>query len=349
MSKISSKNAVLICNLGSPASTKVADVRAYLQEFLMDPYVIDIPLIPRALLVYTVISWVRAKKSVHAYSEIWDSKRGSPLLFHSIDFVKGLREALGDEYHVELGMRYAQPSIASGLKKLTSQNPVSLTIALMYPHYALSSTETAFQECERVLKELNYQGKVKYVKDFYAAPEFIEAFKVRAKEMLPAELPKDSKVLMSFHGIPERHLSKLPDYEESSCLTEGRQCCDAISEKNKNCYRAQCYVTARLLADSLGLSKDQYFVSFQSRLGRTPWITPYTDHVLHEWAKDGVKDVFVMCPAFVTDCLETLEEIEMREAESFIEAGGRSLKLIPCPNSHPEWVKSFSTMVSTTL
>ena len=343
--KINMKKALLVCNLGSPQSTKVSDVRSYLQEFLMDPYVIDIPKIPRALLVYTVISFVRAKKSAHAYGEIWDKERGSPLIFHSIDFVKGLRATLGEGYHVELGMRYAQPSIESGIKKLISQKPESLTIALMYPHYALSSTETAFQECERVIKQLGFTGKVKYIRDFYAAPVFIDAFASRAEAVLPKELPSDSRVLMSFHGIPERHLSKLPDYEPSACLTEGGKCCDQLTEKNKNCYRAQCFVTARLLAEKLQLSEEQYYVAFQSRLGRTPWISPYTDHVLEEWAKEGVKHVYVLCPAFVTDCLETLEEIEMREAESFVEAGGESLKLIPCPNASEKWIQGFSEMV----
>ncbi len=343
------KKALLISNLGSPLSTKVSDVRSYLQEFLMDPYVIDVPIVPRALLVYTVISWVRAKKSAEAYASIWDQSRGSPLLYHTMDFVDGLREILGDSYHVEAGMRYAKPSIESALKKLIAQKPESLTIALMYPHYALSSTETAKQECLRVLKILGYQGPVKFVKDFFDAPEFIEAFRLRATELLPKELPFDSRVLMSFHGIPERHLSKLPDYKVGACLTEGRSCCEKFCDANKNCYRAQCFVTAKLLAQALNLNEDQYFVSFQSRLGRTPWITPYTDQVLTEWARKGVKDVYVMCPAFVTDCLETLEEIQEREAENFVKEGGRSLTLIPCPNAHPQWIHGFSKMLDKAL
>jgi ferrochelatase len=344
-STTTSKNTLLVMNLGSPSSTSVPDVRSYLQEFLMDPLVIDIPAVPRALLVYTVISLFRSRRSAKAYKKVWDSERGSPLLYHSEDFTHGVKEILGDGYHVELGMRYAEPRVEDALKKLVASNSEKITIALMYPHYALSSTETAEQKCEEILDALNFQGERVYIKDFFAAPEFIDALSKRATEHLPEVLGPNDRVLMSFHGIPERHLSKLPSYEEDYCLTAGGRCCDQITEHNSSCYRAQCFETARLLAADLGLTDEQYFVSFQSRLGRTPWIKPYTDLVLEEWAKEGIENVYVMCPAFVADCLETLEEIEMEAKEEFIEHGGKSLELIPCLNAHKSWLQNFVSMM----
>jgi len=337
--------ALLIVNLGSPISARTGDVRSYLQEFLMDPLVLDIPSFWRRLLVYGPISLLRAKKSAHAYETVWDRERGSPLVFNTEDFVSRLQNLLGSGVRVAMGMRYSKPSLENSIRELLgNEHPHKLCIALMYPQYALSSTETAFLECERVLKKLNFSGRVQYLKDFHSEKEFIEAYAHRAKAVLPSEIEKDSLVLMSFHGIPERHISKLPSYRASACLTEGGSCCDLLDENNRNCYRAQCFSTARLIASELGLSNSQYRVSFQSRLGRTPWIKPYTDFVLKDLAEEGIKNVYVMCPAFVTDCLETLEEIQIREAEAFKSYGGESLKLVPCPNADPKWVELFASM-----
>lgn len=343
--QIQSSDALLIVNLGSPDSPSTSDVRKYLQEFLMDPYVIDIPKFWRSLLVYGPISIFRAKKSADAYKHIWDDKRGSPLIYHTIDFVRGLKALLNSNLKIEMAMRYANPSIENSLKKLlTSSSTKKLCIALMYPQFALSSTETARVECERVLKDLNFKGEVKYLQDFHSEPEFIEAFSHSAKKILPSSYDDKTLVLMSFHGIPERHIKKLDSYNSDFCLSSNGHCCDQLNENNKNCYRAQCYSTARLLAKSIGLASNQYRVSFQSRLGRTPWIKPYTDFVLKDLAAEGFKTIYVMCPAFVTDCLETLEEIQIRESEAFKSYGGEALHLIPCPNASKEWIEAFKNM-----
>lgn len=310
----------------------------------MDPLVIDVPKVPRALLVYSVISIFRSRKSSEAYKKVWDDKRGSPLLYHSEDFTEGVQKLLGEDYHVELGMRYAEPRVEDAIKKLVATNPKKITMALMYPHYALSSTETAERKCNEILNKIGFRGERVFIKDFFAAPEFIDALAKSATDFLPEVLGPKDRVLMSFHGIPERHLSKLPSYKEGHCLSADGRCCDQLTEHNKNCYRAQCYETARLLAKELGLTDQQYLVSFQSRLGRTPWIKPYTDLVLEDWGKKGIENVYVMCPAFVADCLETLEEIEMEAEEEFVEAGGKSLALIPCLNSRPDWVENFVEM-----
>jgi protoporphyrin/coproporphyrin ferrochelatase len=338
------KEALVIINLGSPLSTRTSDVRAYLQEFLMDPYVLDIPKIWRALLVYGPISLSRAKKSAEAYATVWDSQRGSPLIYQTEDFVSLLQNNLGSSIEVAMAMRYAQPSIEAVLDKVLANNPDRITLAIMYPQFAMSSTQTALIEVKRVLETRQYTGEICSIGDFYDEPEFIEAFKLQGLKHLPPSFDEKTYVLMSFHGIPERHLSRLKSFEASSCLLENGTCCDRLSEKNKNCYRAQCYQTARLLAGELGLKPEQYGVSFQSRLGRTPWIKPYTDFVLKDLAAKGVQHVYVFCPSFVTDCLETLEEIQEREAESFREAGGSSLTLVPCLNAEPEWVELFAKM-----
>lgn len=345
MNSSSASEALLIVNLGSPKSTRISDVRRYLQEFLMDPLVLDIPIFWRLLLVYGPISLLRARKSAEAYASIWDKNRGSPLLYHTEDFVKGLRALLGSGVRVEMGMRYASPSLESSIQKiLGDEHPQKLTIALMYPQYALSSTETALQQCERILKKFAFKGELRYIRDFYSRPEFIESFAQRAREVLPSNLEEDTRVVMSFHGIPERHIHKLPSYDASVCLSQNGKCCDVLTEQNKNCYRAQCFASARLLAKNLGLATSQYRVTFQSRLGRTPWIKPYTDYVLKDLAKEGIKKVYVMCPAFVTDCLETLEEIQKREAEAFREYGGDELTLVPCLNAHPKWIENFANL-----
>jgi protoporphyrin/coproporphyrin ferrochelatase len=336
--------SLVICNLGSPKSPAPKHVRPYLHQFLMDPYVIDLPWIARASLVYGVITWTRPKKSGHAYASIWHPERGSPLIYQTQDFVEKLKTRVRPDVEVSMAMRYAQPSIASVLSEVVKKNPERITICPMYPQYALASNETVLEECKRVLKKLAYTGPVEWMKPFHSEPEFIRSFADRARKVLPEKLDDKTYVLMSFHGIPERHISKLGSYQPGSCLTPRGSCCDELTERNRDCYRAQSFATARLLAKELGLRQAQYSVSFQSRLGRTPWIRPYTDFVLKDLAARGYKKVFVLCPSFVTDCLETLEEIQVREAESFREAGGDELHLVPCPNAEDFWVQEFSQM-----
>jgi len=336
--------SLVIFNLGSPKSPAPKHVRSYLHQFLMDPYVIDLPWIARAGLVFGVITWFRPRKSGHAYANIWDAERGSPLIYNTEEFVQKLQEKLGNAVDVSMGMRYAQPSVQSVLEKIVSKNPSKITLCAMYPQYALSSSETVYKECARVLKKLNYKGEVLTLKPFHSEPEFIHAFTEQGRRNLPEKIDDKTYVLMSFHGIPERHLEKLPTHHPQHCLSPRGNCCDELTSENRDCYRAQSFSTARLLAKKLGLKQAQYSVSFQSRLGRTPWIRPYTDFVLKDLAERGYKKVFVFCPSFVTDCLETLEEIQIREAETFKAHGGEELKLVPCLNSEDAWVEGFAQM-----
>jgi len=336
--------SLVVFNLGSPRSPAPKHVRPYLHQFLMDPYVIDLPWISRAALVYGVITWSRPRKSGHAYEAIWDAARGSPLIYHTQDFALKLQARLGSDVRVTYGMRYAQPSVEAAISEALSSAPSKLSLCGMYPHHALSSNETLKQECLRVLKKLDYKGEVSWLKPFHSEPEFIDAFAAQARRHLPPVIDDKTYVLMSFHGIPERHLSKLPTYNSRHCLRPRGDCCDELNEKNRDCYRAQSFSTARLLAKALGIKQAQYSVSFQSRLGRTPWIKPYTDFVLKDLAQRGYRKVYVLCPSFVTDCLETLEEIRIREAEAFRSYGGEELTLIPCPNSDDVWVEGFARM-----
>jgi ferrochelatase len=336
--------SLVIMNLGSPKSPAPKHVRPYLHQFLMDPYVIDLPWVARAALVFGAITWTRPRKSGHAYSNIWDPERGSPLVFHTEDFVAKLQQLVGPEVEVTMAMRYAQPSVMNVLKEVVAKNPESITLCGMYPQYALSSNETLLQECRRVLKKLQYRGEVRWLKPFHSEPEYIAAFAAQGRKTLPAKIDDQTYVIMSFHGIPERHISKLPTHQKGACLTPRGNCCDELTEKNRDCYRAQSFSTARLLAKSLGLKQAQYSVCFQSRLGRTPWIRPYTDFVIKDLAERGYKKLYVFCPSFPTDCLETLEEIQMREADAFKAAGGEELTLVPCLNSNDDWVEGFAAM-----
>ncbi|MEO5668247.1 MAG: ferrochelatase [Bdellovibrionota bacterium] len=341
--------SLVVLNLGSPKSPTPKHVRSFLHQFLMDPLVIDLPWISRAALVFGVITWVRPRKSGRAYASIWNAERGSPLIFNTENFVAKLQRRMGKNVEVTMAMRYAQPSVESVLKDVVAKNPEKITLCAMYPQYALSSNETVLRECQRALKKFEYKGEVAWLKPFHSEPEFIASFASQGRKLLPPVIDDKTYVLMSFHGIPERHLSKLPTYEPGQCLTPRGSCCDELTSRNRDCYRAQSFSTARLLAKALGIKQAQYSVSFQSRLGRTPWIKPYTDFVIRDLAERGYKKIFVFCPSFVTDCLETLEEIQIREAEAFRAHGGEELTLIPCLDSEDMWVDEFAKMVPRML
>lgn len=334
------RTGVLLSNLGTPDGPDVPAVRQYLREFLMDPYVIDIPWPLRWFLVNALILPRRPRASAHAYQQVW-TERGSPLLFHSEDLLAGVRDALGPSFAVELGMRYGAPSIPDALDRLLAAQVDRLLFVPLYPQYSLAATETGWQHfvvaCTRRGSALP-RGRTA---DFYADDGFIAAFESVIRDTT-AEFGPDH-VLFSFHGLPERHVKKT-DLSGSHCLASAG-CCDAIGEANRHCYRAQSMMTARLLAARLGLGADGWSVSFQSRLGRTPWIRPFTDEVLPELAKKGVRRVAVTCPAFVADCLETLEEIAIRARDAFRAAGGEDLRLVPSLNAHPLWVSAVADLV----
>ncbi len=329
-------NALLLVNLGSPASTEVADVRSYLNQFLMDPYVVDLPWPLRRLLV-SLILIKRPAASAHAYASIW-WEEGSPLVVLS----KRLQEAMKAQWSqgpVELAMRYGEPSIETVLQRLAAQGIKQVTLAPLYPQFADSTTTTVIEEARRVVREHKLPIHFSILPPFYEQPEYLEALADSARPYLEQDF---DHLLLSFHGLPERHLRKL---DPSKHCLKGPDCCmSAPPEVLASCYRAQCMRSAHAFAQRMGLRPEQWSVSFQSRLGRDKWIEPYTESRLEELAGQGVKKLLVMCPAFVADCIETLEEIGDRGREQFIEAGGESLQLVPCLNDHPSWVAALKTL-----
>jgi ferrochelatase len=326
---------LLLLNLGTPDAPTTPAVRRYLTEFLSDPRVIDISPVGRALLLHLVILRTRPAKSARAYRAVWDAERGSPLLYHSKDLAAGVAEELGTDWHVELAMRYGNPSIAAALDKLRAGGVDRIVVLPLFPQYAASSTATAIA---RVM-ELAGAGwdvtPIEVVPAFHADPGFLRAWIDVAKPALAAARP--DHVLLSFHGLPERQIQK-SDPTGTHCL-RSETCCDRVMP---TCYRSQCYATARALVAELGIA--DHTVCFQSRLGRTPWIRPHTDVVLDELAKQGKKRLAVLCPAFVADCLETVEEIGIRAREQWQAAGGEELVLIPSLNATPTWITAVASL-----
>lgn len=327
-----SHRALLLVNLGTPDSTSVDDVRRYLREFLGDPDVISLPAPIRWLLLEGIILRTRPKKSAHAYAQVW-TERGSPLMFHSQDLTAAVREKVAEGTRVELAMRYGSPSIHDVLQRLQQDGVDDICVFPLYPQYSRASTKTVTTKLNLEAKRLGYAPKLSWVPAFYDAPAFIDACVSVGKRAM-ADFAFD-KVLMSFHGYPERYLRE-DDPCGTHCLKRG-DCCDVDVDANRDCYKHQCVVTARDLAAKLGLDADKTIVCYQSRLQDT-WVKPYTDKVVIEAARQGVKKLLVFSPAFVADCLETLEELAMRADEDFRAAGGDELRLVPSLNSEPEWV-----------
>ncbi|AZD10445.1 Ferrochelatase, protoheme ferro-lyase [Pseudomonas chlororaphis] len=327
-------HALLLVNLGSPASTSVADVRSYLNQFLMDPYVIDLPWPVRRLLV-SLILIKRPEQSAHAYASIW-WEQGSPLVVLS----RRLQDAMTSEWKhgpVELAMRYGEPSIESALLRLVALGQKKITLAPLYPQFADSTVTTVVEEARRVIRDKKLDVQLSVLQPFYDQPEYLDALVASARPHLQQDF---DHLLLSFHGLPERHLQKLnPGHR-----LEGDCCRDATPEVAATCYRGQCLSTARAFAERMGLADGKWSVSFQSRLGRAKWIEPYTEARLDELARQGVKKILVMCPAFVADCIETLEEIGDRGREQFREAGGEELVLVPCLNDDPQWAKALNAL-----
>jgi protoporphyrin/coproporphyrin ferrochelatase len=323
---------LLLCNLGTPDQPTSGAVRRYLRQFLGDPRVLDMHPVGRwALLNLIILPW-RPRKSAAAYKKVW-TRRGSPLLGHSEDLVSAVRTRLGSDWMVELGMRYQSPSLGAALEKLRGAGVDRVVVFPLYPQYAASTTGSTVAEVLRVAGMAWAPLSVRFVEPFYDDPGFIDAFAGQGAPLLQSESP--DHVLFSFHGLPERHLRKT-DAGGGHCLVKS-DCCDSISSANRRCYRAQCFATARALAARLSLPQGRWSVSFQSRLGRTRWIEPYTDRTITALARDGCKRLLVFCPAFVADCLETLEEIGIRGKEQLLAAGGERLTLVPSLNASPMW------------
>ncbi len=333
------KKGLLLINLGTPDAPTTGAVRRYLRQFLSDPRVIDIHPLGRWLLLNLVILPRRPRVSAAAYRKIW-TERGSPLLLNSEELARKVAHELESEFEVELAMRYGNPSIPNAIEKLRRKGIQELTALPLYPQRAASSTGSSLAELYRAIGSSWDVTPVKIGSDFFSEPGFLDAF---AQVASPAvEASRADYVLFSFHGLPERQVRK-SDPSGAHCLASA-ECCEHLVEQNIGCYRAQSFHTARALAQRLGLSPEKFGISFQSRLGRTPWIKPYTDLLLPELAKRGTRRLAVICPAFVADCLETLEEIGIRGRESFLAAGGEELTLVPSLNAHPSWVQAVVRM-----
>jgi ferrochelatase len=332
--------AILLVNLGSPDSPSVPDVRRYLNEFLMDARVIDTAWPLRRLIVGLILI-NRPKESAHAYQSIW-TPAGSPLVVTGRNVQNKLQALISAP--VELAMRYQSPSIESGIKNLIARGVDEVLLIPLFPHYAMSSYETAVVRVRELARRLAPRMKITVQPPYGEAPDFVNAMVENAAEYLRQE---HDHLLFSFHGLPERHLRK-SDPTHAHCLTVP-DCCHTPGEAHGYCYRHQCYRTAEEFARLAKLTPGKWSVSFQSRLGRDPWLKPYTDFELVRFAQAGVKSLLVMSPAFVADCLETIEELGIRGKKTFLDAGGRSFQVIPCLNEHPAWLAVLAKMAEKFL
>jgi len=334
------KKGVLLVNLGTPDSAATPDVRKYLNEFLMDARVIDINPVSRALLVRGVITPFRAPKSAKLYKEIWSDETGSPLLYYSILQQQLLQQRLGDEYMVELAMRYQTPSIESALERLKAALVEDIRVIALFPQYASASTGSVYEKVMRLVGQWQTIPNISFVNSFHDNPLMIEAFAQNAQKHQPEQF---DHILFSFHGLPQRQLVKC-DHTHNHCL-KSADCCQTLTDVNKFCYSAQSYDTARLIAQKMGLKKGQYTVCFQSRLGSDPWVQPYTSVVIEELAKQGKKKLLVFCPAFVADCLETVYEVSVEYDGEFKQHGGEHVQLVESLNDNPLFIDALEGMV----
>ncbi len=334
-----STTGLLLVNLGTPDAPTTPAVRRYLREFLSDPKVIDVNRLARFLLVNGIIAPFRSPRSAAAYRLIWTDE-GSPLLVHGRRLTDAVRERLIGT-PVELAMRYGRPTIDDALGRLAAAGVRRVVCFPLYPQNADSSVGSTVAALEAAARRSKADLTVEFVPPFFDATPFIESAAAVGRPVLAALDP--DHVLFSFHGLPERHVRKA-DRTGEHCLA-AEICCAAITDANRGCYRAQSFETARRLAAALDLAGDAWSVAFQSRLGRTPWIRPFTDEVVPALARRGVRRLAVFCPAFVADCLETLEEIGLRAAASFRSAGGDRLELVPCVNADPRWADGVVELV----
>ena len=332
------KRGILLMNLGSPASTSVRDVKKYLNEFLMDERVIDIPYFARLLLIKGIIVPFRAPKSAEAYKTIW-TKKGSPL----VDTTAQLKLALQLEVNipVEIAMRYGNPSVKQGFDNLLKEDPgiQHVTAIPLYPHYAMSSYESAVEHAKAIHKKNKYPFSLEFIAPYYNNIDYINALGESMRRYLDV---KYDHILFSYHGIPQRHIRK-SDITGCHCL-KAENCCEIASPAHAFCYRHQCISTTKLVTVKMNIPLNKFSISFQSRLGKG-WLEPFTDMRLEEMPKEGIKNLLIICPAFVSDCLETLEEIAIRGKETFMNAGGESYTMIPCLNVDVLWVKALVEMI----
>lgn len=335
-----SKKGILLVNLGTPDSPSTNDVRRYLDEFLMDPRVIDVNPALRTFLVKGLIVPFRSPKSAKLYQKIWDAETGSPLLHYSKLQHLALQQRLGDDYLVELAMRYQKPSIESALNRLKASLVDSIQVIALFPQYASASTGSVYDKVMELVKQWQTIPTLSFVNSFHDNELMIETFANNGKKHKPETY---DHILFSFHGLPQRQLIKC-DHTGNYCLkTEG--CCETINDVNKYCYSAQSHHTALLIAQKLNIPKEKYTICFQSRLGNDPWVQPYTSEIIAKLAKEGKKRLLVFCPAFVADCLETVYEVTEEYGAEFKALGGEHVQLVESLNDSPTWIDALEKMV----
>lgn len=328
---------VLLVNLGTPHSPKPSHVYRYLIEFLSDPRVIDFSWLKRQLLVRGLIVPFRYRNSAKSYAEIW-TKEGSPLLVHSQNLVNALQTSLGTDYKIYLAMRYQSPSIKNILDTIKNDNLDRLIVLPLFPQYASATTGSVQQEVMKHLSQWPVIPKVNFINHFATHPKFIQAVAEIGKGY---PLENYDHIIFSFHGLPESHIKKA-DY--SGCCLK-TNCCNKLQSHNLSCYKAQCHGTAQGIVQALQIPEGKYSITFQSRLGKEPWLNPFTSERLDQLVKENKKRVLVFSPAFVCDCLETLHEIAIEYKHSFIQQGGQTLDLVRGLNDHPLWVEAVSTII----
>lgn len=334
------KIGILLVNTGSSSAPKVPETREYLRQFLSDPRIIDLPAWKRWIIVNCFVLPFRPKQTAEAYEAIW-TDRGSPLIAFSEDFRDALRTRLPDCL-IEIGMAYGSPSVPSAMDALIDQQIDRLIVVPMFPQYA-SATTGSVLECvyTHAAKKWNVPP-ISALPPYFDDAGYLDAWEAVARPVLDDFKP--DHVLLSYHGLPERQIYK-GDPSGTHCLRSA-DCCETQTPANQNCYRRHCMVTSRALIDRLGLEQDKHSITFQSRLGRDPWLSPATDETVNNLAKAGVKRLAILSPAFTADCLETLEELGMQAKEAFLEHGGEELVLVPSLNANPVWVDAMHAMLA---
>ena len=322
----SPRQGILLCNLGTPDAPRPAELRRYLKEFLSDPRVVEIPRLLWWMILNLIILRIRPRRSAKLYQSVW-TEAGSPLMLYSQGQVKAVKQRLAEKYGdipVVLGMRYGNPSMASAIKELTDQNVRDIIVLPLYPQYAGATTGSTFDAIAKTFTKLRWVPELQFINGYHKSEGYLDALCSTIKRHID-EHGQPDKLVFSYHGTPERYL------------------------KNGDPYHCFCHQTTRLVREKLGFDESQVMTTFQSRFGREPWLQPYTDKTLEQLPKDGVKHVAVICPGFSSDCLETIEEINMEARESFIESGGEHFHYIPCLNNEPAHIDALVSILEKRL
>ena len=322
----SPRQGILLCNLGTPDAPRPAELRRYLKEFLSDPRVVEIPRLLWWLILNLIILRIRPRRSAKLYQSVW-TEAGSPLMLYSQQQVKSVKHRLAEKYGdipVVLGMRYGNPSMASAIKELTDQNVRDIIVLPLYPQYAGATTGSTFDAIAKTFTKLRWVPELQFINGYHKSEGYLDALCSTIKRHID-EHGQPDKLVFSYHGTPERYL------------------------KNGDPYHCFCHQTTRLVREKMGFDENQVMTTFQSRFGREPWLQPYTDKTLEQLPEDGVKHVAVICPGFSSDCLETIEEINMEGRESFIDSGGEQFHYIPCLNDDPVHIDALVSILEKRL